>query len=63
MNTTFVWIMTENAEERMMAEHAENRIISAAIFISLHISLEVCSFTDNEHYSNLESFLIQVNPK
>lgn len=38
-------------------------MISAAIFNNVRRTLEVCSFLDNEHYVNLESFLIQVNPK
>jgi hypothetical protein len=46
-----------------MIEYSDDRYVSAAIFNNVRRSLELCSFLDNEHYVNLESFLIQVNPK
>lgn len=46
----------------LIVEYTPLRVISAAIFDDRKRLFQFTSFNDNEHYTNLESLLIQTNP-
>ncbi len=46
----------------LIVEYTPQRFVSASVFDDRRRTFEITSFSDNEHYTNLESLLIQTNP-
>lgn len=47
----------------VIIEYQPEREISVAVCEEHKRMFQICSFSDNEHYSNFESLIIQLNPK
>lgn len=52
-----------NVTVYLMIEYHPQRIVSVAGYDERRRLIQIGSFLDNEHYSNLESIIIQMNPK
>lgn len=44
-------------------DYRPERLVHCAFYVQEKRLLQVCEFVDNEHFSSLESLLIQLNPK